>query len=131
MPKRPHHEVLIFRRTVWLSTGWDRDADTQQWRVYKRRRRCGQGGQGPWWSGLIPKHTIGPMPNGNCPTPRLRAYAYTEWSFDDPPSPDGTDLWVETADPNVWAIWYTQRNWDSCLMSGDEEWSYLYNMEWA
>ena len=130
MPRKPHHEVLIFSRSVWLNTGWDKDADTQQWRVYARPRHCGRGGLRPWWSGLTPKSDIGPIPNVNLPTPCLRAYVYTEWSWDVPPRPNGTDLWVETADPNMWAVRYTQHNWDSCLMAEDEEWHFLYRVEW-
>ena len=59
------------------------------------------------------------------------AYAYTEWSWDTPQRPNGTDLWVPTVYPNVWAVWYSKHNWDSCLMSEEATWEYHYDVQWV
>ena len=134
MPRKPHHQVLIFKRSVWLSIAWDNDADTQSWRVYARPRVRGRGGlhggQRPWWIGLTPKGELGQLPNAKVPLHSM-AYAYTEWTFDEPKRANGTDLWVPTGDPDMWAVYYSWHNWDSCLLSSDEEWVYCYNVEWV
>ena len=127
MPK-PHHEVLVFKKTVWLSTHFDLDRGTQRWRVYRRpvqrglRSRCLR----PWWSGLTPKPKIPQdVRNEALPTPLLRAYAFTEWSWDTPQLPNGTDLWVEDTDaPNRFEIWYSELNWQDCLSVGEQGWEY-------
>ena len=46
-----------------------------------------------WRSGLVPK-TIKDMKNRDLPKPSLKAYACTEWTFDTPKRPNGTDLWA-------------------------------------
>ena len=130
MPRKPFHKVLIYRRSVWLSVAWDHEADTQMWKVYARHRNHRRR-QRPWWSGLTPKGELGPLPNANVPPPLLMAYAYTEWTFDTPKRANGTDLWVPTEDPDMWAVNYSRRDWDSCLLSSDEEWVYCYNVEWV
>ena len=44
MPNKPHHEVLVFKKTVWLSVLFDMERDTQRWRVYKRTWSRGTSG---------------------------------------------------------------------------------------
>ena len=67
----------------------------QQWRIYQRPRRSKGGHVGPWWAGLIPKPGWPyDSQNAGLPIPLLRAYAFTEWSWDTPQRPNGTDLWV-------------------------------------
>ena len=114
--------MLVFKQTVWLSTGWDDEQGTQSWRIYRRPGK----GLGPWWSGLIPKGTAPhEMRNTDLPTPVLRAYAYTEWSWDEPQLPDGTDLWVQHNAPNQFEIWYSELNWPDFLNTGEQGWAYL------
>ena len=98
MPGKPHHQILIFRRTVWLSTYFNEEEDIQWWRVYKRprsgwRTRC------PWWrpwfSTLTPQGDVRTaIRNTDIPRPFLRGYAFTEWSWDVPQRPAGTNLWI-------------------------------------
>ena len=112
MPDKPHHEVLVFMKTVWLSLSFDAQGDRQRWRIYRRRYRKGKG---EWWMGLIRK-----------------GYAFTEWTRDTPKRPDGTDLWVQDVPPNKppnkFEIWYSCHNWDWVFDSND--WWYVGEGSW-
>ena len=121
MPYKAHHEVLVFKKTVWLSVGFDVEQDTQRWRVYKRQayKRC----RG-WWWGLVPEgYILGDLKNGDLPKPILKAYAFTEWTWDTPKRPNGTDLWVENGDK--FEIWYSPLNWEEVLDTGKHDWEYM------
>ena len=52
------------------------------------------------------------MKNEDLPKPILTAYAFTEWTWDTPKHPNGTDLWVQDTHPNKFEIWYSTHNWD-------------------
>ena len=58
MPRKPHHEVLVFKKTVWLSIYFDMVRGTQCWRTYKRNNVGTRGGWDLWWLGLVPKGYI-------------------------------------------------------------------------
>ena len=121
MPRKIHHEVLVFRKTVWLSTFFDTERDTQRWRIYRRPKRTW--GTGNWYEGLhLLRDLHGHLKNDLVPQPMLRAYAFTEWSWDDPQQPNGTDLWVETSSPNEYVIWYSPNNWADFLQTAREDW---------
>ena len=114
---KAHHEVLVFQNTVWLSIWFEAVRCTQRWRVYKRP------GKGhPWWLGLVPKGIVEHMLDMDLPKPVLRAYAFTEWSWDQPKRPNGTDLWVQGNAPNQFEIWYSPLNWEDCLSSSAQDW---------
>ena len=122
MPNKAHHEVLVFKKTVWLSVHYDMEQGTQRWRVYKRCRGTSQ-----WWLGLVPKGFIpGELANENLPKPILKAYAFTEWTlWDTPKRPNGTDLWVEYNLPNEFEKWYSPLNWYEVLDTGKHDWEYV------
>ena len=106
MPGKQYHEVLVLRKTVWLSLSFDDAQGRQQWRIYQRPRRSKGGHVGPWWAGLIPKPGWPyDSQNAGLPIPLLRAYAFTEWSWDTPPRPNGTDLWVPNG-THQFTIWF-------------------------
>ena len=137
MPGKQHHEVLVFHKTVWLSLSFDETRGSQQWRIYRRTRRSRGGRVGPWWAGLIPKRTTPyDRQNAGLPIPLLRAYAFTEWSWDTPQRPNGTDLWVPDYDapnaPHQFTIWYSQLNWQDFLSAGEQEqgWWYMGEQDW-
>ena len=66
------------------------------------------------------------MQNMDLPTPILRAYAYTDWTWGEPKLPDGTDLWVPSGAPNEYLIWYSPVTWPNFLERGSQqEWAYL------
>ena len=126
MPGKPHHQVLVFKKTVWLSVHFDTEHDTQKWLVYKRPKgQVRNGAIGQWWLGLTPKgHIPGNLKNAHVPEPLLTAYAFTEWSLGDTPQrPDGTDLWVEHNPPNHFEIWYSPLNWDRVLVTEEHDWT--------
>ena len=129
MPGKPHHKILVYRQSVWLSA-WDLSTGTPTWMVYPRPRVRRGRGQRPWWSGLRRPKSV-QIPSPQVRPPLLIAYAYTEWTSDTPKRPNGTDLWVPTADPDTWAVYYSRHNWDSCLLSSDDEWVYCYDVEWV
>ena len=121
MLNKPHHEVLVFKKTVWLSVLFDMERGTQCWSVYKRTwRSCTR----EWWLGLVPKCYIpGDLKNENLPKPILKAYAFTEWTLEDTlQRPNGTDLWVEYDPPNKFLIWWSPLNWDDVLETGKHDW---------
>ena len=123
MPNKAHHEVLVFKKMVWLSVHFDMEWDTQHWRVYKRCRCTGE-----WWLGLVPKgYILGELKNGDLPKPILKAYAFVEWTlWDTPKHPNGTDLWVEYNPPNKFEIWYSPLNWYEVLEdTGKHDWEYV------
>ena len=116
MPNKQHHDVLVFKKTVWLSVDFDTERDTQRWRVYKHCR-----GTGKWWLGLVPKGYIpGELINGVIPKPVIKAYAFTEYN-----GPQGTDLWVEYDPPNEFQIWYSPLLWKEVLDTGKSDWEYV------
>ena len=130
MPGKQHHEVLVFRKTVWLSLSFDETGGSQQWRIYWRPRRSKGGHVGTWWAGLIPKP--GPpyeRQNAGLPIPRLRADAFTEWSFDTPKRPNGTDLWVPNGTHQS-SIWYSWLNWQDVLIAAELNWRYIGEGQW-
>ena len=59
------------------------------------------------------------------PKPILKAYAFTEWTFDTPKRPNGTDLWVECNPPNNFEIWYSPLDWRDFLGTGNHDWEYM------
>ena len=127
MPNQPHHEVLVFKKTVWLSVLFDMEQDTQHWRVYKRRMCHRKGtGAGEWWVGLVRTVSVLDLKNRDLPKPILKAYAFTEWTlWDTPKRPNGTDLWVEYDSPNQFQIWYSQLNWREVLDTRKDDWEYM------
>ena len=76
MPKKQHHELLVFKKTVWFSWRFDMEQDSQYWRIYWRSTCPGA----PWWVGLVHKGYVD-MKNKDVPEPILRAYAFTEWTL--------------------------------------------------
>ena len=66
--------------------------------------------------GIIVDHTL----DMDLPKPVLRAYAFTERSWDVPQPPNGTDLWVQGDAPNQFEIWFSQLNWQDCLDTGEQ-----------
>ena len=137
MPGKAHHEVLVFRKTVWLSLSFDETQGSQRWRIYRRPRRSRGGRVGHWWAGLIPTRTTPyDRQNAGLPRPLVRAYAFTEWSWDTPKRPNGTDLWVPDWDapnaPHQFTIWYSQLNWQDFLGAGEQEqgWVYMGEDQW-
>ena len=70
------------------------------------------------------------------PPPLRRAYAFTEWSWDTPQRPNGTDLWVPDHDapnaPHQLTIWYSQLNWQDFLSAGEQDqgWWYMGMEDW-
>ena len=64
------------------------------------------------------------MKNENLPKPLLKAYVFTEWSWDTPPRPNGTDLWVEYNLPNQFEIWRSPLNWEEVLETGMQDWEW-------
>ena len=135
MPGKQHHEVLVFRKTVWLSLSFDETGGSQQWRqqwrIYWRPpQEHGRPWATPWWAGLIPKP--GPphdYPNAGLPRPLLRAYAFTEWSFDTPKRPNGTDLWVPNG-THQFSIWYSWLNWQDVFSAVEPNWRYMGEGQW-
>ena len=76
--------------------------------------------------GLAPKVYIpGDFKNGDLPKPSLKAYAFTEWTFDTPKRPTGTNLWVECNPPNKFEIWYSPLNWRDFLGTRKHDWEYM------
>ena len=63
------------------------------------------------------------------PFPILRAYAFTEWSFDTPKRPNGTDLWVPSG-THQFTIWYSQLNWQDVLSVAEPNWRYEGEGQW-
>ena len=127
MPSKHHrHEVLVLKRTVWLSVAVDGPQDHQRWRVYRRSGR-----KGVWWSGLAPKGFMD-LENGDLPEPILKkAYAYTEWTDDIPELPNGTALWVEYFPPKMFEIWYSPLIWDHVVETGSSEWAHVGFGSWG
>ena len=121
MPYKQHHEVLVFKKTVWLSLSFDLPQDSKHWRIY---RRWGRKGKGEWWWGLVPKGYMD-MKNEDLPKPILKAYAFTEWTWETPQRPNGTDLWVADKTSNKCDIWYSTLNWDKVLVADDDEWEHV------
>ena len=74
--------------------------------------------------GLVPKGYIQNIKNDNLPEPLLKAWAFTEWSWDTPKRPNGTDLWVEHTPPNQFEIWYSPLNMQEFLETGMWEWEW-------
>ena len=107
MPFKPHY-----------SMHFDEEEDTQCWCIYKRT--CG----GSWWLGLVPKGYIRNMKKENLPKPLLHNWAFTEWSWDTPKRPHGTDLRVEHTPPNQFEIWYSPLNMQEFLETGMWEWEW-------
>ena len=128
---KAYHTVLVFKQTVWLSVRFGLEQDTQRWRIYRRPRRRPRRGHNVkdrWWKGLILRGTMpNDMKNTVLPTPVLTAYAFTEWSWDVPQRPNGTDLWVEDDHfSNQYQIYYSKMNWWNCLdAGGGEGWAYM------
>ena len=120
MPRKPHFEVLVFRKSVWLSIYYSQERGMQLWRIYKHPRGA-QRSLGRWWLNLMPTDLPMAMRNTDLPTPILRAYAYTEWTWGEP---DGTDLWVPSGAPNEYLIWHSPVNWPNFLGPGQQEWVY-------
>ena len=116
MPGKQYHEVLVFRKTVWLSLSFD-DAQGRQTVAHL--------------PGLIPKPGWPyDSQNAGLPIPLLRAYAFTEWSFDTPKRPNGTDLWAQTSVPGQFTIWYSQLNWQDVLSADEPNWRYAGEGRW-
>ena len=129
MPGKQHHEVLVFRKTVWLSLSFDETQGRQWWRIYQRRSHRG-GRVGPGWAGLSPKRTTPhARQNAGLPLPLLRAYAFTEWSWDTPKRPNGTDLWVPSGAHQL-TIWYSQLNWQDVLSASEPNSRYMGEGQW-
>ena len=63
------------------------------------------------------------------PIPLLRAYAFTEWSWDTPQRPNGTDLWVPNG-THQFSSWYSQRNWRDVLSAPTPNWRYMGEGQW-
>ena len=124
MPRKPFHDVLIFKKTAWLSTYFDTPGGKKHWRTYWRPK-----GKGEWWMGLLPKGYVTHMKDVDLPQPILKAYAFTEWTWDTPKRPNGADLWVQDTAPNAWQIWYSAQNWDTVLES-TTSWSYVGVNTW-
>ena len=123
-----HHEVLVFRHTVWLSIWFEAAKCSQRWRVYKRpdKAYCGHNAPSSWWLGLDPMGTIVEhMLEQDLPKPVLRAYAFTDFSGDVPKRPYGTDLWVQGNAPNQYEIWYSPLSWEHCLSSCAQDWVFV------
>ena len=70
------------------------------------------------------------MRNVHLPVPLLRAYAFTEWSWDEPQLPHGTDLWVQGSTPNKFHIWYSPQNWQDFLTVGEQGWEFVGMNYW-
>ena len=123
MPGKAYHEVLVWRKVVWLSISFDEESGMQRWRVYRRPHRR-RGGYGPWWKGLIQRGNVPRwLRNEDLTTPILRAYAFTVWSWD---LPNGTNLWVQdNAAPNQFQIWYSPLHWRDFLNTGEQGWTYM------
>ena len=130
MPGKQYHEVLVFRKTVWLRLSYDDAQGRQQWRSYQRPRRSKGGHVGPWWAGLIPKPGWPyDSQNAGLPLPLLRAYAFTEWSWGTPPRPNGADLWAPNG-THQFTIWYSQRNWRDVLSASTPNWRDMGEGQW-
>ena len=88
--------------------------------------RCPRGGHvGPWWAGLSPKPGLPhDRQNAGLPRPVLRAYAFTEWSWDTPTRPNGTDLWVPNG-THQFSIWYSWLNWQDVFNAAEPNWRYM------
>ena len=87
-----------------------------------------------WWKGLVPKGYLKfDMKNEHLPKPILKAYLFSEWTYDTPPVPNGTTLWVEQ-NPGVevgeYQIWYSPLDWDLVLEYGGREWEYVGRGFW-
>ena len=114
MPSKEHNEVLVFKKTVWISM----EDDTQRWRVYKRR--LGYKGRHPewakWWLGLIPQGYI--EGNVDIPQPLLKGYASI--------SPHGTDLWIQGGGCG-YEMWHSSLNLEEVLKSEkpNKHWEYI------
>ena len=125
MPHTPHHEILVFRKTTWLSTAFDVPNNTQQWMIYQHAKRS-------WWTGRCPKPLCPrEFQNNNLPQPAYKVYAFTEWSWDFPQSPNGTELWVpDLMVDGSYQVWYSPKPWyevceaeeRSCQCMGNKFW---------
>ena len=94
MPGKPHHQILVYNRTVWEITQFGALTGTQRWFIYHRVERLGS--QSAWWEGLVPNGFLKfDMKNQHLPKPILKAYLFSEWTYDTPQVPNGTTLWVE------------------------------------
>ena len=73
------------------------------------------------------------MKDEDLPKPILKAYAFTEWTWDTPKRPNGADLWVQP--PNKWEIWYSPLNWDKVFETGWGDWEYMgvgyWELDWG
>ena len=71
------------------------------------------------------------MKDEDLPKPILKAYAFTEWTWDPPKRPNGADLWAPVKCADMFEIWYSPINWQKVFEeTGEGDWEYSGHPKW-